>query len=126
MSKIGLMDVKNALKDERFRKSLPDDMTHEMVKYLQNPGCGACGTKLFRKILRDCRPQLQAYFPGRDIYKEEEEVAKLAENHWMVINCNADELEDRLKKLPAGRKQIAIARYEDKVTVVVNELDILW
>lgn len=126
MNKIGLMDVKNALRDQRFRESLPEELTSDIIKYLQNPGCGACGTKLFRKILRDCRKQLLSYFPGRDVYKEEEEMAKLAENHWSVINCHKDELEDALKKLPVGRKQIAIARYEDQVTVVVNELDVLW
>lgn len=126
MKKIGLMDVKNALKDQRFRESLPQELTNDIVKYLQNPGCGACGTKLFRKILRDCRPQLQAYFPGREVYKEEEEMAKLAENHWTVINCHVNELEDHLRKLPPGRKQLAVCRYEDKITVVVNEIDILY
>lgn len=126
MKKIGLMDVKNALKDQRFREKLPESLTPELVKYLNNPGCGACGTKLFRKILRDCRPQLQSYFPGREIYKEEEEAAKLAENHWSVINCHIDELEDILRGLPPGRKQLAVCRYEDQVTVVVNELDIIY
>jgi hypothetical protein len=29
-------------------------------------------------------------------------------------------------KLPSGRKQIAVARYENMVTVVVNELDIIY
>ena len=50
----------------------------------------------------------------------------MAENHWTVINCHIDELESKLKKLPPGRKQIAITRYADQATVVVNELDILW
>ena len=81
---------------------------------------------MFRKILRDCRPQLQSYFPGRELYKEEEEAAKLAENHWSVINCGIEELEDRLRNLPPGRKQIAMARYEDQVTIVVNEIDIIY
>ena len=31
-----------------------------------------------------------------------------------------------VKKLNKGRKQIAISRYEDQVTVIINELDILF
>jgi hypothetical protein len=46
----------------------------------------------------------------------------MAQNTWTVINCNIDELEKRLKALPPGRKQLELARYEDQVTVVVNEL----
>jgi len=126
MKKIGLLDVKNALKDPRFRETLPENLTPELVKYLNNPGCGSCGIKLFRKILRDCRKQLGDYFPGRELYKEEEEMEKLAENHWSVINCRIDELEDKLRDLPPGRKQIAMARYEDQVTIVVNEIDIIY
>lgn len=114
------------MQDPRFRESLPQELIEDLVKYLQNPGCGSCGISLFRKILRNCRTQLSAYFPGKEIYKEEEEAAKLAENHWTVINCNIEELEDKLRKLPPGRKQIAICRHEDQATVVVNELDILW
>jgi hypothetical protein len=47
----------------------------------------------------------------------------LAKNNFSIINCSIGELEDRMKTLAAGRKQIAIARYEDQVTVIVNELD---
>ena len=51
------------------------------------------------------------------------EQEKLAKNNFSIINCSIGELEDRMKSLPSGRKQIAIARYEDQVTVVINELD---
>lgn len=44
----------------------------------------------------------------------------------MVINCHKDELEHRLQKLGPGRKQIAICRYEDQVTAVINELEIIF
>ena len=57
---------------------------------------------------------------------EPEEAKKLAENNWTVINCKADELEERLRRLPNGRKQLAIARYEDLVTVVINEIDVVY
>lgn len=126
MNKIGLMDVKSALKDARFRKNLPPELNDDVVKYLNNPGCPTCGVPLFRKILKHCKQQLRDYFPGQDVVDEEKELAKLAENHWTVINCSVDELEDQLRKLPPGRKQIDVARYEDQVTVVVNEIDILY
>ena len=126
MNRIGLMDVKNALKDKRFRESLPPELSADLVKYMQNPACGGCGTKLFRKILKDCVKQLRDYFPGQEVANEEEEILKLAENHWTVINCHIDELEDRLRKLPPGRKQLDVARHLDQVTVVINEIDILY
>ena len=122
---VTLLDVKQALRDARFRQSLPDGFKEELQKFLSNPGC-ACNVPIYQKILKDAKKELQAYFPGRTISNVEEEVEKLAQNHWSVINCKADELEARLRKLPPGRKQLAIARYDDEVTVVVNELDYVF
>lgn len=129
MNKIGLLDVKKALKDSRFRDALSSEFKSkhevELVKFLSDPGC-ACNMSLYRAVLTEARPQLQQYYPGKEIYKEEEELQKLAQNNWTVINCKIDELEDRLRKLGPGRKQVAITRYEDSVTAVINELDILY
>jgi len=121
-NKIDLMDIKKALRDSRFRNTLPIEYEEQLLEYLSNPSC-PCNVPFYRIILRECREQLQKYFPDREIMDEEEEIKKLAENHWLVINCDASELEGRLHKLGPGRKQIAIARFEDKVTVIVNELD---
>ncbi len=126
MSKpIGLMEVKQALRDQRFRDSLGGDFTDDLRKYLQNPGC-ACNVPLYRRILKERRDQLHEYYPGRELVDPEEEVRKLAENHWLVINCHVDDLEKALHDLPPGRKQLAVSRFEDQVTVVVNELDVLF
>lgn len=76
--------------------------------------------------MKEAKPQLQAYFPNRTVANLDREAEKLAENKWSVINCHKDELEEKLRKLPNGRKQIAIARFEDQVTVVVNEIDIVF
>ena len=119
------MEIKQALRDRRFRDSLPSEFLEEVQKYLQNPGC-ACNVPLYKRIMINAKEQLQAYYPNRSVSNLEEEAQKLAENHWKVINCHIDELEDRLKKLPSGRKQLGIARFEDQVTVVVNELDVLY
>lgn len=122
---ISLMDVKQALRDFRFRESLPLDLSDGLHKYLKNPGC-ACNVPLYREILSKCKVQLEAYYPGKILVSPEEEIKKLSENHWQVINCRIDDLEGKLRSLPPGRKQIAVARFEDQVTVVVNELDVLF
>lgn len=119
------MDIKQALKDHRFRDSLPLEVREDVAKYLQNPGC-PCNVPLYRKILKDCQAQLAAYFPGKEVTNEAAEIKQLAENHWTVINCKAHELESRLRKLAPGRKQLAVARFDDEITVIVNELDVLY
>lgn len=125
MKKIGLMEVKQALRDARFRDSLPLEFRDDVVKYLTNPGC-ACNLPIYRRFLKEAKKELQAYYPGREIFNEEEEIKNLAENNWTVLNCHVDELEELLKKLPPGRKQLAMTRFENQVTVVINELDYVF
>lgn len=125
MKLVTLLDVKQALRDSRFRETLPKSLNEDVQKYLNNPGC-ACNIPLYRKILKDCTEQLKSYFPNRSLSNIDEEIKKLAENNWTVINCAVNELEDKLRKLPKGRKQIAVTRYEDQVTVIINELEHLY
>jgi len=124
-NKITLLDIKHALQDARFRKTLPDSMEKELLEYNKNRNC-PCNTKLYRRIIKEAKQQLKAYFPGREVINEEEEIKKLAENHWIVINCHINELEKKLKKLPPGRKQVEVARYEDQVTAITNEIDVIY
>jgi hypothetical protein len=65
---------------------------------------------------------LLEYFPGQQI-DEQETSDDGPSNHWTVINCHIDKLEEELRRLPPGPKQLAVCRYEDQVTVVVNQLD---
>lgn len=123
--KITLNDVKAALKDSRFRSTLPKEMDKDIQSFLDNPGC-ACHIPLYRKIIRECGEQLVKYFPGMSVPDQDEDIRKLAENHWTVINCHIDELESKLKRLGPGRKQLDVARYEDQVTVVVNDLEFIF
>ena len=126
MSKqITMMDVKQALRDKRFRDSLGEQFQPEIQKYMQNPGC-SCNMSLYKKIITDAKEKLQSYYQNRTVSNLDEEIIKLAKNNFNVINCKSDELEEKLRSLPMGRKQIAIARYEDQVTVVVNELDVVY
>lgn len=125
MDRVTIRDIKDALKDLRFRLTLPKDMSGDVDEFLKNPGC-ACHAGLYRRIFKECREQLGRYFPGKAIPDQEEEIRRLAENRWTVINCHVDELKDRLARLGPGRKQLDVARWQDQVTVVVNELDIIF
>ena len=124
--KVDIMDVKQALADHRFRDRLGVEFQEDVAKYLTNPGC-RCNHKVYRRILKDAKKQLLAYFPDREeVTDEVEEISNLAKNYFTVINCHKDELQSELRKLPPGRKQIAVARHEDQVTVVVNELEYIY
>jgi len=65
-NKIGLIEVKAALNDSRFRKMLPSDLDEEIIKFLSNPSC-PCNVPLYRKVLKDCTSQLSKYYPDREI-----------------------------------------------------------
>ena len=121
MEKISLPEIKQALMDPRFRDSLPFDMKEDIAKYLTNPSC-ACNVPLYRKILKSCVKEIKAYFPGKEIAVQEEVRIK-PKNNFSVINCHINELEERLRKTAPGRKQIAITRYQDQVTAIINELE---
>lgn len=120
MKKIGLIDVKFALKDSRFRETLPESMYQDLTNYLQNPTC-PCNLKFYKRVITEAKEQLLNYFHGGTI----EEIISESENKkiWEVINCNIEELESKLKSTPPGKKQLAIARYEDQVTVIICDLD---
>ena len=122
---LGLADVKIALRDENFRESLPEIFSEDLKKFLNNPGCG-CNITFYKKLIKEARTELQRYYPEKEIIEEAEQIRKLSENNFSVINCHFSKLEETLKKLGPGRKQIAMARYEEEVTVVINELDLLW
>lgn len=112
--------MKQALKDGRFRDQIPLEMRDDVAKYLQNPGC-PCNVPLYRKLLKHCSKQLKEYYPDGEISETEE--PNLIENHFSVINCHINELAAKLQALPLGRKHVAVARFEDQVTCVINELD---
>jgi len=121
-SYISLFDVKQALKDSQFRQKLPESLTLDVQKFLNNPGC-SCNHPIYIKVHKEAKQQLLDFYPDKLYLSHDEEVEKLMKNNFTVLNCSIGELESELKKLQNGRKQIAIARYEDQVTVIVNELD---
>jgi hypothetical protein len=117
-NKITLLDIKQAMKDSRFRDSLSPEFQEDVKKYLSNPGC-QCNNPIYLRIIKECKKQIQEYYPNKEIVLPEEELQ--AANHWMVINCKVEELEKKLKELNPLHKQISMARYQDQITVVINE-----
>lgn len=127
IKKITIQEIKNAMKDYKFRSNLPSELKEDVQKYEQNPSC-PCNLPIYKRVLQHARKELQEYYPGKEIqeYDEKAELEKLSQNNFSVINCHVDNLETEMRRLPPGRKQIAITRFEDQVTVVVNELDLAF
>lgn len=117
--KIKLLDVKQALLDDRFREVLPEELVPDVQKFLQNPGC-ACNHPIYKKVIKVAWKQLTDYYPSKEHSEPDLEVTS---NQWVVINCSIHELASKLRNLGPGRKQLDIARWEDQVTVIINELD---
>lgn len=113
---ITLEDIENALKDERFVELLPEELKHDYNSYLSNIKC-PCNKSFFKKIIKQYPDLIKKYYPNKEIFYEE----NISKNNWSVINCSIYELENELKKLNIIKKQIAIARYEDQITLVINE-----
>ena len=105
-NKITLLEVLNALRDDRFRISLGEAFKEDMQKYLQNPNC-ACNHKIYMRVAKEAKAQLKSYYPGREIVDAEEEAKLLAQNRWSVINCHKDELEEKLRGLAPGSEAIS-------------------
>lgn len=121
---LGILEVKQAFfADSRFRELFPE-LQKEIDEALSNPTC-ACNRSLYDKFF-EYPDRLKDYFPNREVASITERVSEMSKNNWSVINCNINELETFLKKLPPGRKQIAISRYENQCTVIVNELDLIF
>lgn len=120
--KLKLLDVKQALLDDRFREALPNELTSDVQKFLQNPGC-ACNHPIYRKIMKVAWKQLLDYFPTKEPVDPDEIEDKPSNNEWSVINCSIQELASKLRNLGPGRVQLDVARWEDQVTVVINRLD---
>lgn len=124
--KINKSDIKTALKNTSFTDKLPQDVRPDLESFLSNPECN-CHNKFIAKIAKNFKKELLEFFPDKqEIFDEEQEKRELMNNRWRVINCHISELEGHLKMLGGGRKQIEVARFNDQVTVVINELDILY
>jgi hypothetical protein len=94
----------------------------DIKKYEENPDC-PCNWNIYKNVIKHASKELKAYWGEGEVVNVDDLVKPL-ENNFSVINCKISELESKLKALPMGRKQLAMARYQDEITVIVNELDI--
>ena len=126
--RVTIHDIKQALLDQRFRDSLPEEFQEDLNKFIKNPTC-QCNHTIYRDIMLKAGPQIAAYFPQKETPTEEEvhkETSLLSKNNWQVVNCSIYDLSEELRKLGTGRKQLDIARFEDQVTIVVNHLEEIY
>lgn len=114
------MDVKQALLDSRFRNKLPVSLQNDVTKFLNNPHC-ACNHPIYVKIIKEAPELLKEYYPAKVVEEIKETTG--VKNNWSVINCSIHELEGKLQAMGPGQKQIEIARFQDQVTVIINEID---
>lgn len=118
MTTLSLLDIKQAIWDERFRALFPE-YSEDINKFLQNPSC-RCNNPLYKNILNH-KDRLQQYFPTKTMF-DVIEIKNKEDLNWKVINCHINDLQKELKKLNKLPKQMTAARYEDQITVIVNEL----
>lgn len=123
--RLSRLDIKHAiLTDGRFRELFPE-IKEDIAKVINNPSC-ACNIPIYDQFFK-FKDRLAKYFSNKEIQSPQEEVQELNQNHWNVINCKVEELENVLNQMhKIGRVQIAIARYEDQVTIVVNDPGIIF
>lgn len=119
--KIAVPEVKRALADPAFRRTLPPELQGDVQQYEQNPGC-ACNLPVYRRILKYAAKQLREYYPGREVQDPDREKLRTHDNKWTVINCAAQDLERRLRGLPPGKKYVSLGRHQEQVTVIVNDV----
>ena len=108
-----------ALHNPKFRQILAGDYTEELQSFDKDPNC-LCHHKFYRLIATKEVEAFRRFYPELG---ELETSNELREDNWHVINCSVEDVLDQLRKLPPGKKQVALARYEDQVTIVVNEFD---
>lgn len=124
-NQVSVSDIKEALKNEEFRRALPVHLHDDVQKFLSNPNC-SCNMKIYQRILQEAETNVKAYFPNKSIVSTQQVMETVMHNNWTVINCNINNLEEELKKLKTGRKQITMGRFEDQVTVIINELEMVY
>lgn len=105
-----ILDIKQAIWDGKFRMLFPE-YDKAIKDFLKDPGC-TCNIGLVRDIMRH-KDRLAQYFPDKKIIDDNK-------NDWGVINCNINQLEKKLQKLPKIKRVIAAARYQDEITIITN------
>lgn len=112
MTEVSMIRVKEMLQyDESFRSKFPD-LKSEIDDFLKDPAC-PCHASLYREILS----RIKQNPPARPTGAAQ---AFAAACRFLVVNCNVDNLEKELRKLPVGSNVEGITRFENEITCVVK------
>ena len=104
-----MVRVKELLQyDESFRARFPD-LKPEIDEFLKDPSC-PCHAGLYRKIISRVDGSWQPIKPS----------SVVEAYRFSVINCQVQELEKELRKLPVGSNVEGITRYENEITCVIR------
>jgi len=112
------MDVKQAIWNKDFRDLFPE-FKESLDRYLKDPGC-ACNLQVVLSLM-SYKDRMKQYFPDKEIVTPDEEPAP--PNNWSVINCPVDQLQDKMRKVSPGKRMVAAARWRDRVTIILNDID---
>lgn len=115
MNKITIREIKEALKDSKFRATLPSELKEDIRKYEQNPNC-PCNLAIYKNVLKYAAANLKDYFPSKEVSQDVE-----PEVTWTVINCSVEELEAKLNSILPYQRLLTVARWENQCTVIINE-----
>ena len=125
MKKLTRLEIKKAILSHAAFRDLFPELKDDFAKLLQNPGC-SCGIQIIDKTFK-YKSRLAEYFKDVEIKSPQEEAEDSSQNNWNVINCHIDELETVLNSFhKVGRVQLAVARFEDQCTLIVNSLGIIF
>lgn len=119
---VTMMDVRAALRDDRFLDMFPE-LDELVMRFKKQKHCGSCGVELARQVIEQFPDRVRLYFPGRDVLTPAQEVSVIAGNERIqVINCHVDELEAKLRKqvTPGVKKFMVPARDGDQITVIIH------
>jgi len=117
--------IRKAINRKRFQDLFPE-LAEIFERYITRPGCGSCEETLFSALLASPE-RLKQYF-GDDSQFEQippppPALARMVpEQSFTVINCHVDELSSKLNMMPPGRYEIAAARWENEITVIVKTI----
>lgn len=111
MTEVSMIRVKEMLQyDESFRSKFPD-LKSEIDDFLKDPSC-PCHAKLYREIISQLREN-----PVRPTGVAQ---AFASAYRFSVVNCQVNDLEKELRKLPVGSNVEGITRFENEITCVVK------
>lgn len=110
MNNFTLHDLKSALFDEKFQHLFPE-FKEQIKLFLKDSNC-SCNIGLLKQLLK-YKERIKQYFPNKQIIQKDS---------WKVINCNIYDLDQKLKELPKGKKMMAISRFREEITIVLNDI----